>query len=55
MISDIIQVCDLSINFQFRNVFCCFVLIMVHGEFFRVLEALAFDERILQVDRSTIF
>jgi hypothetical protein len=28
---------------------------MVQGEFFRVLEALAFDERISQTDRGTIF
>jgi hypothetical protein len=55
MVSDIIHICNLSIDFQFRNVFCCSILIMVQGEFFRVLEALAFDERISQTDRGTIF
>jgi hypothetical protein len=46
MVSDIIHVCDLSINFQFGNVFYCSILIMVHGDFLGVLEALAYDERI---------
>jgi hypothetical protein len=54
MVSDIIHVCDLSIDFQFRNVFCCSVLIMLQGEFFRVLETLAYDERISQIDRGII-
>jgi hypothetical protein len=55
MIPNIIHVCDLSIDFQFCNLFCCSILIMVHEEFFGVFEALAFDERISQIDRGTIF
>jgi hypothetical protein len=55
MVSDILRVCDLSIDFQFCNIFCCSILVMVQREFFRVLEALAFDERISQIDRCTIF
>jgi hypothetical protein len=31
MVSDIIHVCDLSIDFQIHNMFCCSVLIMVQG------------------------
>jgi hypothetical protein len=46
MVYDIIHVCDLSINFQFDNVFYYSVLIMVHGEFLGGLEALAYNERI---------
>jgi hypothetical protein len=46
MISDIIHVCDLYNNFQFDNMFYCSVLIMVHGEFLGVLEALEYDKRI---------
>jgi hypothetical protein len=54
MVFNIIHVCDLSIDFQFGNMFYCSVLIMVHGEFFGVLEALSYDERISQIDRDTI-
>jgi hypothetical protein len=45
MVFDIIYVCNLSINFQFGNVFYSSVLIMVQGEFL-VLEALVYDETI---------
>jgi hypothetical protein len=54
MVSDIIHVCDISIDFLFGNVFYCSVLIMVHGEFFGVLKSLVYDERISQIDRDTI-
>jgi hypothetical protein len=54
MISDIIHVCDLSIDFQFGNAFYCSVFIMVQVEFLGVLEALAYDERISQLDRGKI-
>jgi hypothetical protein len=54
MVPDINHVCDLSIDFQFDNVFCCSILIMVRGEFLRILEALAYDERISQLDRGMI-
>jgi hypothetical protein len=54
MISDIIHVCYLSINFQFDNMFCCSILIMAQGEFFGVLKALAYDERISKLDRGKI-
>jgi hypothetical protein len=37
MVSDIIPVCDVSVDFQFCNVFCCSFLIMVQGEFSGVL------------------
>jgi hypothetical protein len=37
MVSDIIHVCDLSIDFQIHNMFCCSILIMVHGVFSGVL------------------
>jgi hypothetical protein len=37
MVSNIIHVSNLSINFQIRNVFCCYVLIMVHRVFSGVL------------------
>jgi hypothetical protein len=53
MVSDIIHVCDLSIDFQFGNLFYCFAFIMVQREFL-VLEALAYDERISQLDRDNI-
>jgi hypothetical protein len=46
MVSDIIHVYDRSINFQFGNMIYCSVLIIAQGEFFRVLEALSYDERI---------
>jgi hypothetical protein len=55
MVSDIIHVCDVSFDFQFGYVFFCSVLIMVQGDFLGVLEAVAYDERISQLDRSTIF
>jgi hypothetical protein len=53
MVSDIIHVCDLSIDFQFGNLFYCSAFIMVQREFL-VLEALAYDERISQLDRDNI-
>jgi hypothetical protein len=31
MISNIIHVCNLSIDFQIHNMFCCSVLVMVQG------------------------
>jgi hypothetical protein len=37
MVSDIIHVYDLSINFQIRNMFCCSILIMVKRVFSGVL------------------
>jgi hypothetical protein len=54
MISDIIHVCDLSIDFQFGNMFYCSAFIMVQVEFLGVLEGLAYDERISQFDRGKI-
>jgi hypothetical protein len=54
MISDIIYVCDISIDFQFGNVYYCYVLIMVQGDFLGVLEVVAYDEKISQLDRGTI-
>jgi hypothetical protein len=53
-VCDINHACDLSIDFQFVNMFCCFVLMLVQGEFLSVLEALAYDERISHLDRDTI-
>jgi hypothetical protein len=55
MISDIIHVCDLSIDFLFGNVFYCSAFIIVQGEFLGVLETLAYDKRIAQLDRGNIF
>jgi hypothetical protein len=46
---DVNHVCDLSIDFQFVNVFCCSVLIMLQGEFLSVLEVLAYDGRMSQL------
>jgi hypothetical protein len=46
MVSDIIHVCDRSIDFQVGNVFYYSILIIVQREFFGVLEALSYDERI---------
>jgi hypothetical protein len=54
MVSDIIHVCDISIDFQFGNVFYYSAFIMVQGEFLGVLEALAYDEMISQLDRGKI-
>jgi hypothetical protein len=54
MIFDIIHVCDLSIDFQFGNMFYCSAFIMAQVEFLGVLEALAYDERISQLDRGKI-
>jgi hypothetical protein len=54
MVSDIIHVCNLSIDFQFGNVFYSSVLITVQGEFLVVLEALVYDETISQLDRGKI-
>jgi hypothetical protein len=55
MISDIIHVCDFFINFQFGNTFYCSAFIIEQGEFLGVLEALAYDERISQLDRGKIY
>jgi hypothetical protein len=52
MVSDIIHVCDLSINFQFGNMFYCSVFTMVQGDFLGV--AVVYDERLTQIDRGTI-
>jgi hypothetical protein len=54
MVSDIIHVCTFSIHFQFGNMFYCSVLIMVQGDFLGILQALAYDERVSQLDRGTI-
>jgi hypothetical protein len=54
MVFDNIHVCDLSIDFQFGNMFYSSILIMVLGEFLGVLEALTYDERISQLDRCKI-
>jgi hypothetical protein len=54
MVSDIIHVCDISIDFQCGNVFYCSVLIMVHEDFLGVLEVVAHDERLTKIDRGTI-
>jgi hypothetical protein len=55
MVSGIIHVYNISINFQFGNVLYCSVLIMVQGDFSGVLGVVAYDERISQLDRGTIF
>jgi hypothetical protein len=54
MVSDIIHVCDISINFQFGNIFYRFAFILVQWQFLGVIEALAYDERISQLDRGKI-
>jgi hypothetical protein len=54
MVSDIIHVCDLFIDFQFSNVFYCSIFTMVQGDFIGVFEAIAYDERLTQIDRGTI-
>jgi hypothetical protein len=54
MISDIIHVCDLTFDFQFRNVFYYSVLIVVQGDYLGVFEVVLYDERISQLDRSTL-
>jgi hypothetical protein len=54
MVSDIIHVCNHCIDFQFGNMFYCFVFIMVQGELSGVLEDLTYDERISQLDRGNI-
>jgi hypothetical protein len=54
MTSDIIHVCELSINFQFGNMFYCSAFIIVQVEFLGVLESLAYDERISHLDRGKI-
>jgi hypothetical protein len=54
MLYDIIHVCDISINFQFDNMFYCFIFTMVHGDFLEVLEVVAYDEKLTQIDRGTI-
>jgi hypothetical protein len=55
MVCDINHVCDLSIDFQFVNMFCCSILILLLGKILLVLEALAYDERISPLGRDTIF
>jgi hypothetical protein len=54
MISNIIHVCDLSINFQFGNMFYCYVFTMMRGDFLEVLQVVAYDEKLTQIDRGTI-
>jgi hypothetical protein len=54
MISDIIHVCDISINFKFSKMFYCSAFIIMHEEFLGVLKALAYDKRISQLDRGKI-
>jgi hypothetical protein len=54
MISDIIHVRDIFIDFQFGNMFYCPAFIMVQQEFLGVLKALAYDERISQLDKGKI-
>jgi hypothetical protein len=54
MVSNIIHVCDLFIDFQFGNMFYCSVFTMVQGDFLVVLEVVAYDERLTQIDRGTI-
>ncbi len=54
MVSDIIHVCDISIDFQFGNMFYCSFLIMLQGDFLGIPEAIAYDERISKLDRGTI-
>jgi hypothetical protein len=54
MVSNIIHVCALSIDFQFGNMLYCSAFIMMQGEFLGVLEALAYDKRISQLDRGKI-
>jgi hypothetical protein len=54
MISDIIHVCDLSIKFQFGNMFYCSIFTMVHGDFLGVFKDAPYDERLTQIDRGTI-
>jgi hypothetical protein len=54
MVSDIIHVCDLSIDFQFGNMFYCSIFTMVQRDFFEVLEVVAYDEKLTQIDRGTI-
>jgi hypothetical protein len=41
-------------NFQFGNVFYCSIFTIVHGDFLGVLEVVAYDERLTQIDRGTI-
>jgi hypothetical protein len=54
MVSNIIHVYDISIDFQFGNVFYCSIFIMVQRDFLGVLEVVAYDERLTQIDRCTI-
>jgi hypothetical protein len=54
MVSNIIHVSDLSINFQCSNMFYCSVFTMVHRGFLGALEVVAYDERLTQIDRDTI-
>jgi hypothetical protein len=54
MVSDIIHVCDLFIDFQCGNVFYCSIFTMVHEDFLGVLEVVAYDERLTKKDRGTI-
>jgi hypothetical protein len=54
MVSDIIHICDLSIDFKFGNMFYCSFVTMVHGDFLGVLEVIPYDEMLTQIDRGTI-
>jgi hypothetical protein len=54
MVSDIIHVYDISIDFQFGNMFYCSIFTMAHVDFLGVLEAVPYDESLTQIDRDTI-
>jgi hypothetical protein len=54
MVSDIILVYDISIDFQFDNMFYCSIFTMVQEDFLGVLEVVAYDERLTQIGRGTI-
>jgi hypothetical protein len=54
MVTDIIHVCDLSIDFQFDNMFYCSIFTMIQRDFLGVFEDVAYDERLTQIDRCTI-
>jgi hypothetical protein len=50
----IIYVCDISIDFQFGNIFYCSIFTMIQGDFLEVLKIIAYDEKLTQIDRCTI-
>jgi hypothetical protein len=54
MVSNIIYVCDLSIDFQFGNMFSCSIFTTVQRDFLEVLEVVAYVEKLTQMDRGTI-